>query len=34
MTVAAEPLFEFTSRGAAQLLHRDEYVRAVLGGTF
>ena len=26
-----EPLFELTSRGAQQLLQRDEYVRAVLG---
>jgi multicomponent Na+:H+ antiporter subunit D len=33
MTVGAEPLFAFTSRGAQQLLQRDEYVRAVLGGT-
>jgi multicomponent Na+:H+ antiporter subunit D len=32
MTVAAEPLFELTSRGADQLLNRDAYVRAVLGG--
>jgi multicomponent Na+:H+ antiporter subunit D len=32
MTVGAEPLFELTSRGAQQLLQRDEYVRAVLGG--
>ena len=32
MTVAAEPLFELASRGAHQLLQRDEYVRAVLGG--
>jgi hypothetical protein len=32
MTIGAEPLFELTSRGAQQLLHRDEYVRAVLGG--
>jgi multicomponent Na+:H+ antiporter subunit D len=32
MTIGAEPLFELTSRGAAQLLQRDEYVRAVLGG--
>jgi len=31
MTVAAEPLFELASRGAHQLLQRDEYVRAVLG---
>ena len=33
MTIGAEPLFELTSRGAQQLLQRDEYVRAVLGGT-
>jgi multicomponent Na+:H+ antiporter subunit D len=32
MTIGAEPLFELTSRGARQLLQRDEYVRAVLGG--
>jgi multicomponent Na+:H+ antiporter subunit D len=32
MTVGAEPLFELTSRGAEQLLNRDAYVRAVLGG--
>jgi multicomponent Na+:H+ antiporter subunit D len=32
MTIGAEPLFELTSRGAQQLLHRDEYVRAVLEG--
>jgi multicomponent Na+:H+ antiporter subunit D len=31
MTVAAEPLFELTARGAQQLLAREEYVRAVLG---
>jgi multicomponent Na+:H+ antiporter subunit D len=31
MTIGAEPLIEFTMRGAEQLLHRDEYVRAVLG---
>ena len=31
MSVAAEPLFELTSRSAQQLLQRDEYVRAVLG---
>ena len=30
MTIGAEPLFELTSRGAQQLLQRDEYVRAVL----
>jgi len=33
MTIGAEPLFELTSRGARQLLQRDEYVRAVLGGS-
>jgi len=33
MTIGAGPLFELTSRGAQQLLQRDEYVRAVLGGT-
>jgi multicomponent Na+:H+ antiporter subunit D len=33
MTIGAEPLFAFTSRCAEQLLQRDEYVRAVLGGT-
>ena len=32
MTVGAEPLFELASRGAQQLLQRDENVRAVLGG--
>jgi multicomponent Na+:H+ antiporter subunit D len=32
MTIGAEPLFEFTSRGAAQLLQRSEYMDAVLGG--
>jgi multicomponent Na+:H+ antiporter subunit D len=32
MTVGAEPLFALTARGASQLLQRDEYVRAVLGG--
>jgi hypothetical protein len=31
MTIGAEPLFELTSRGAQQLLQRDEYIRAVLG---
>jgi len=31
MTIGAEPLFELTSRGAQQLLQRDEYVQAVLG---
>jgi multicomponent Na+:H+ antiporter subunit D len=33
MTLGAEPLFELTSRSAQQLLGRDDYVRAVLGGT-
>jgi len=33
MTIGAQPLFELTSRGAQQLLQRDEYVRAVLEGT-
>ena len=33
MTVGAQPLFELTSRGAQQLLDREEYVRAVLGAT-
>ena len=33
MTIGAGPLFALASRGAAQLLQRDEYVRAVLGGT-
>ena len=33
ITIGAEPLFELTLRGAQQLLKRDEYVRAVLGGT-
>ena len=32
MTFGAGPLFEVTSRAAQQLLHRDEYVRTVLGG--
>jgi multicomponent Na+:H+ antiporter subunit D len=32
MTFGAEPLFELTARGAQQLLQRDDYVRAVLGG--
>jgi multicomponent Na+:H+ antiporter subunit D len=32
MSVGAESLFELTSRSAQQLLQRDEYVRAVLGG--
>ncbi|HET9372472.1 MAG TPA: proton-conducting transporter membrane subunit [Vicinamibacterales bacterium] len=34
MTFGAGPLFDVTSRGAAQLLQRDEYIRAVLGGGF
>jgi multicomponent Na+:H+ antiporter subunit D len=33
MSVGAEPLYELTTRGAQQLLDRDEYVRVVLGGT-
>jgi multicomponent Na+:H+ antiporter subunit D len=33
MTIGAEPLFELTSRGAQQLLQRDEYVNAVLKAT-
>jgi multicomponent Na+:H+ antiporter subunit D len=33
MTIGAEPLFELTWRAARQLLQREEYVRAVLGGT-
>lgn len=33
ITVGAGPLFDLTSRAADQLLQRDEYVRAVLGGT-
>jgi multicomponent Na+:H+ antiporter subunit D len=33
MTVGAGPLFDVTSRSAQQLLHRDEYVSAVLGAT-
>ncbi|MEO5819662.1 MAG: proton-conducting transporter membrane subunit [Vicinamibacteraceae bacterium] len=32
MTVAAGPLFDLASRSAQQLLQRDLYVRAVLGG--
>jgi multicomponent Na+:H+ antiporter subunit D len=32
MTVGAEPLFDLTARGARQLLDRDEYIHAVLGG--
>ena len=33
MTIGAQPLFELTSRTAEQLLHREDYVRAVLGAT-
>ncbi len=33
ITIGAEPLFDLTSRSAEQLLNRDDYVRAVLGGT-
>ena len=33
MTIGAEPLFDLSRRGAEQLLNRDEYLRAVLGGT-
>ena len=33
ITFAAGPLFEVTSRAAQQLLQREEYMRAVLGGT-
>jgi multicomponent Na+:H+ antiporter subunit D len=33
MTIGAEPLFELTARGANQLLQREAYVHAVLGGT-
>jgi multicomponent Na+:H+ antiporter subunit D len=32
ITVGAGPLFELTSRAAHQLLQRDDYLRAVLGG--
>jgi multicomponent Na+:H+ antiporter subunit D len=32
ITVLAGPLFEVTSRAAQQLLHREEYIRTVLGG--
>jgi multicomponent Na+:H+ antiporter subunit D len=32
ITLAAGPLFDLTSRAAHQLLQRDDYVRAVLGG--
>jgi multicomponent Na+:H+ antiporter subunit D len=32
MTFGAGPLFELTSRGALQLLQREEYIHAVLGG--
>jgi multicomponent Na+:H+ antiporter subunit D len=33
ITVGAGPLFELTLRAAQQLLNREEYIRAVLGGT-
>ena len=33
ITAAAGPLFDLASRAAHQLLQRDDYVRAVLGGT-
>ena len=33
MTFGADALYDLTSRAAHQLLNRDEYVRAVLGGT-
>jgi multicomponent Na+:H+ antiporter subunit D len=33
ITFGAGPLFDLTSRAADQLLQRDDYVRAVLGGT-
>jgi multicomponent Na+:H+ antiporter subunit D len=32
ITVAAGPLFDLTSRAAHQLLQRDDYIQAVLGG--
>jgi multicomponent Na+:H+ antiporter subunit D len=32
ISVGAGPLFELTSRAAHQLLQRDDYMRAVLGG--
>jgi multicomponent Na+:H+ antiporter subunit D len=32
MTIGAEPLFELTTRCAEQLLNRNEYMQAVLGG--
>jgi len=32
ITFGAGPLFDVTSRAAQQLLHRDEYIRTVLGG--
>ena len=32
ITVGAEPLFDVTSRAAEQLLNRENYIRAVLGG--
>ena len=33
MTFGADAFYDLTSRAAHQLLNRDEYVRAVLGGT-
>jgi multicomponent Na+:H+ antiporter subunit D len=33
ITVWAGPLFDLTTRAAQQLLERDQYIRAVLGGT-
>ena len=33
MTMGAGPLYEIVFRGAEQLLHREEYVGAVLEGT-
>jgi multicomponent Na+:H+ antiporter subunit D len=32
MTIAAEPLFDLAARGARQMLEREDYIRAVLGG--
>ena len=32
MTVGAEPLFDLAARGARQMLEREDYIRAVLGG--
>ena len=32
ITLGAGPLFDVTTRAAQQLLHRDEYIRTVLGG--